>query len=213
MVSPCTECSPAIIPGLVGGYWTTLPGSGMIILGTGVDDCCEPFESPCACVLPTYENTAQTCEDVCPVGTVGDPLSVTVAAGTYTSSVSQEVANALALAAACAQVAALRAATPCLFPNTEQTCSDTCIYENQEQSYTDTCPLGYTGEPITVTIPVGTVTSEVSVADANAVALAQATAQAEALRGLSPCEEIPADTVVVGLDGVVVGGDQVVVTP
>jgi molybdopterin-binding protein len=215
MSNPCTgnDCAPAFIPGLIGGYWTSQAKSGRIVLGTGIDDCCEVFENPCCCVEDEYENTAQTCEDICPEGTVGDPLSVTVAAGAHTSTVSQEVANALALAAACAQVAALRAATPCLFPNTEQTCSDTCVYGNQEQSYTDSCGDGFTGDPITVTIGVGEVTSEISIAAATAAALAQITAEAEALRVLTPCVENPADTIVVGLDDVYVGADLVLATP
>jgi len=63
----------------------------------------------------------------------------------------------------------------------------TPAYYNTQQSYTNTCPSGTTGAPITVTIPAGTVLSGISVADANATALAMATAQANALRVLTPC--------------------------
>lgn len=60
-----------------------------------------------------YENEEQECCDECPEGFTGEPICVTIAAGEYTSTISQEAANALAMAAACAEAAALRVLTPC----------------------------------------------------------------------------------------------------
>ncbi|HUD74004.1 MAG TPA: DUF5977 domain-containing protein [Terracidiphilus sp.] len=54
------------------------------------------------------------------------------------------------------------------------------IYYNDDQAFTAQCPQGQNGSPVTVTIQSGTVGSNVSVADANAKALAQATSQAKA---------------------------------
>jgi alpha-tubulin suppressor-like RCC1 family protein len=64
-----------------------------------------------------YANTPQTCVNTCPEGTTGEPISVTVGAGEYTSDVSQEAANAAAMAAACAEAAALREENPCVESN------------------------------------------------------------------------------------------------
>jgi hypothetical protein len=54
----------------------------------------------------------------------------------------------------------------------------TSLYQNEAQSYTASCPVGQTGTAVTVTIPAGQVGSALSVADANATALAQAVADA-----------------------------------
>lgn len=69
--------------------------------------------NPCVAPPVVYENEEQECCDTCPEGFTGDDICVTIAAGEYTSETSVEAANALAMAAACAQVAALRALTPC----------------------------------------------------------------------------------------------------
>lgn len=72
----------------------------------------DPPEPP----VTTYHNTEQTCTDTCPGGTTGSPISVTVTAGNpaYDSIVSQEVADAAALAAACAEAAQQRELQPCV---------------------------------------------------------------------------------------------------
>lgn len=52
-------------------------------------------------------------------------------------------------------------------------------FYNDQQAYTANCPPGRTGASITSTVPAGQVSSTLSVADANARALAQATADAQ----------------------------------
>lgn len=63
--------------------------------------------------LTVFSNTEQECTNTCPDGTTGDPITIVIAAGTYTSGVSQAEANAAALAAACAQADQLRMSDPC----------------------------------------------------------------------------------------------------
>lgn len=60
-------------------------------------------------------------------------------------------------------------------------------FPNAAQTATDTCPEGSSGDPISVTIAANTVFSGVSVADANALALAQAEAEVADLREATPC--------------------------
>lgn len=52
-------------------------------------------------------------------------------------------------------------------------------FYNEQQSYTANCPPGRTGASVTSTVPAGRVVSSLSVADANAQALAQATSDAQ----------------------------------
>jgi hypothetical protein len=62
------------------------------------------------------------------------------------------------------------------------------LYYNETQSYTASCPVGQVGTAVTVTIPAGQVGSALSIADANATAMAQA--QADAISRLS-CSVAP----------------------
>lgn len=55
----------------------------------------------------------------------------------------------------------------------------TATFYNEVQSYTATCPAGQSGQPVTSTVGAGQIASALSVADANARALAQATADAQ----------------------------------
>lgn len=72
------------------------------------------LQDPLTPLTPTvYLNTEQTCENVCPEGETGDPIEVTIPAGTYSSTVSQEDADTQAHDAACAQAAEERALNPC----------------------------------------------------------------------------------------------------
>lgn len=115
------------------------------------------------CVPPpvTYFNTAQSFTATCAGGT-GNPSTVNIPANTFTSTISQADANQQAFNAA---QAAATAALQCVFTNTQQV-------------YTASCPVGSTGTPITITVPAGAFTSTLSLADANALALASATNQA-----------------------------------
>ena len=123
--------------------------------------------------LSLYYNDAQQYTASCPQGQEGDPVTVTIPAGTVGSAVSKGDANALAYAQAQSQALAQLV---CNQPAT--------TYWNAAQSYTATCehetgaPLP-DGDPVTVTIPAHSYSSTVSQADADAIALAQATAQAE----------------------------------
>ena len=67
-------------------------------------------------ITVVYHNAEQTCVNTCPEGTTGEPISVTIPANQpeYDSSVSQEEANAAAMAAACAEAAAQRVLNPCV---------------------------------------------------------------------------------------------------
>lgn len=132
-----------------------------------------PQRPPVPPISVVFHNAQQTCTNTCPDGAITAPISVTVPANEYSSGVSQEAANAAALAAACAQAQALRDASPCIFQNSEVECCNNC-------------PEG-SGDPICVTTPAGTFTSSVSLAEANAAALAAACAQAAALREATPC--------------------------
>jgi hypothetical protein len=120
----------------------------------------------CTPTPTTYTNTEQSYTANCPSGDIGDPVTVTKLAGTYTSLISVADANSKALAAATAEA---NAALAC-----------TTVYYNTEQSFTANCPSGYTGTPVTVTKLANTYQSFVSIADANSQALAAATAEANA---------------------------------
>ncbi len=64
--------------------------------------------------------------------------------------------------------------------STSTTTTTSTIYQNTEQSYTASCGQGTTGDSVTVTVPAGSYGSAVSQNDANAQALAAATAEAVA---------------------------------
>jgi alpha-tubulin suppressor-like RCC1 family protein len=84
---------------------------------------CTPRRLKKTCDVPLlYTNVAQTVVIPCEEGLIGETISVTVAAGTINNPFSVAAANAAALAQAQAEADALRAASPCLYPNEEQTC-------------------------------------------------------------------------------------------
>jgi hypothetical protein len=146
---------------------------------------CTPRRLKSTCDVPiAYTNdTDQTVTIPCPEGTVGEAVSATVSSGEINNPFSVAAATAAALAQATAEATALRAATTCLYPNGEQSCSEPC-------------PTGLTGATITVTIPAGTDEFNSStLAEANAAALAEACAQAAALRALTPCQEVEASII------------------
>lgn len=59
-------------------------------------------------------------------------------------------------------------------------------FYNEEQSYTANCPAGQSGQSVTSTVSAGQMSSSLSVADANARALAQATADAQSKLSCAP---------------------------
>lgn len=121
---------------------------------------------PAGCTSLPFYNTEQSAIARCPVGSEGAPAGVTVPAGEFCSMVSQEAADAAALA----------------FALSEATSDLSCTYYNTQQTATVTCAQypqsGKTkGAPATATIEAGLYTSN-SQAGANALALAAATAAA-----------------------------------
>jgi len=90
----------------------------------------------------------------------GDDVTVTLPAGTYKSTVSQEFANAAAQQAAQAQAVSQLS----------------CTYKNSEQTYSAECPTGTSGTAASYTVPAGTFTAD-SQDEANTLALAEAQSQ------------------------------------
>lgn len=137
----------------------------------------------------TFLNTQQTYTAVCPDGHPGADVTVTIAAGQYSSTVSQADANAKALAAATTQAIS------------QLVCADSpTIYYNTEQNLVvhKACIIARPGHPTAVanltanvTVNAGQFTSQVSQADANQQAInygnllgnAQLTNQCSALGG------------------------------
>lgn len=126
----------------------------------------------CEDAVVTYLNVVQQYTATCPgaddeTGTpaaTGTPVTATIPAGRFSSTVSQAAADAAALAAA-------------------QSLAEsqlTCTYRNAEQSYTAVCPEGTSGSEVTETISAGSYSSSISQETANALALAAAQTQAEA---------------------------------
>jgi hypothetical protein len=121
-----------------------------------------------------FTNEAQTYTASCPNGQTGNPVTVTIPAGTVGSTLSVADANAKAQAMAASQAQA------------KLSCSGaTGTFLNTAQSFTATCAAANgntpaaTGNSVTVTIPAGEFQSNVSQAIANAAALAAAQQQAE----------------------------------
>jgi len=169
--------------GLGGGYWVTITipahtiSSNESASDASQDALAEAQAQVAALIavhcVPTYLSTVQSYTATCTPPLVGTPITVTNAAGTHSSTVSQAAANAASLAAATTAANALLV------------CGSG--YSNTDQSYTAVCQVIYgpnwIGSNSTVVVPAGTFFSLVSQADANAQALASATSQA--IAGLS----------------------------
>lgn len=125
----------------------------------------------CAVASTTFLNTPQTFTASCPRASgdtpaaTGSSVTITTPAGQFSSTVSQEAADAAAMAAATSSA------------NNQLVCT----FYNSPKSYTASCPSGSTGSDSTADIPAG-VYSSISQADADAKA--QAAAQAQAVAGL-----------------------------
>lgn len=137
---------------------------------------CEPsFARASSVGLATlYYNDEKSFTATCPDGETGDPVTVTIGAGTVGSNISVSDANAKASAQAQSQAEAqlVCTATPVLYWNTvEGRFTATCAQE-------DGAPMPV-GDAHTATRPVGTVSSTVSVEDANTQAQAQAIEEAQ----------------------------------
>lgn len=121
-----------------------------------------------------FYNTTQQASAACPDGS--NPVTVTIPAGSVSSSISVAAANQLAMNQAQAQANAQLVCVP-----GQQT------WLNTPQSFTAQCTSGEAGaptpdgNPVTITIPAGTTSSTVSQADANAQALTLATQRAQSL--------------------------------
>lgn len=125
-------------------------------------------------IVSLYYNTEQSYTAECTAGTTGEPVTVTIPAGTIGSAISVADANQKAIDEAQLQAEARLDCEP-----------EAVTYTNDPQTYTAACQgeAGAPppeGDPVTVTIPAGTVSSNISKADANQIALAMAIAQAAA---------------------------------
>lgn len=124
------------------------------------------------CPDSQFYNVETSATAYCPITADGDPFTATVAAGAYCSDVSQEVADEMAQAAA---QAAAASGVVCTFYNSRQTATASCPAAGEPSK-----PYGPVFEAI---VDAKTYSSNVSFADANAIALAAA--QAAALAGLT----------------------------
>lgn len=158
------------------GEWEDLP--------EGPDGQCTPRRLKQTCDAPTaYLNTnAESCTDTCPEGSVSEPITVVIGVGTVNSPYSTSNANDRAESLACQQAVAARALSPCLYPNSEQTCEDVC-------------PEGTEGGTISVTVDARDPRFDSPTVEiANSLALAYACEQVEILRNSSPCVVPEVDT-------------------
>lgn len=141
---------------------------------------CEPSLARASSVglSSLYYNDDQSYTAQCPANQTGDPVTVTIQAGTVGSNVSVADANQKALTQARTQATAqlVCVATPTVHYNTV---AGDAYGSGCEQIDTD-APTPTAGPPIHVIVPIGTVSSTVSVADANTKAQTQAQEQADA---------------------------------
>lgn len=156
-----------VVGGVPGTYVTIPPGTITLRPVTPTDPVADTIVDVGTGVAPSigiptlnprpraYANTVQSYTASCPPGKFGNPVTITIPAGTVASLTSQADANAQALAIA------TNAANQALCPT--EPCPNCYSYTNTEQ--TANCPEGYTGDP--VTIPAGTVFSNVSQQDAD----------------------------------------------
>jgi hypothetical protein len=136
---------------------------------------CEPSHARQATVTSLFYNEDQSATASCDGGFTGNPVTVTIPAGTVGSALSKADADQRAKDQAQTQANAQLVCTaiPVTYLNdAPQTATASC------QGVEGSPPPE--GVPITITVAAGTVTSTVSVADANAQALAQAQAAAQA---------------------------------
>lgn len=119
-------------------------------------------------VREVFTNEPQTATAQCPDNTTGNPVTVTIPAGTTTSTVSVADANAQARSLALQQAGAQLdcAAIPVTYWNTAQSATAQCV--------------GGLGGPTSATVQAGQVSSTVSQLDADNQAKAQAQAAADA---------------------------------
>lgn len=119
---------------------------------------------------PMFHSMAQTqsfTKDDCGSSDyTGSTVPVTIAAGLFTSAISQQDANNKALA--------YLQETGQDTANLQGTCTQTTFYSQaQEQTFTPSCPEYYEGTPYIYRVVAGTFTSNISQQDANNKALAQ----------------------------------------
>lgn len=135
---------------------------------------CEPSHarSSVPSLTSLFYNESQTASGTCPDGS--NPTSVTIPAGSVSSTVSVADANQRAYNEAQSQLTArldsLCSGQGATYTNTAQTATVSCT--------TEAGAPPPDGAPVTVTVPAGTVTSTISQADADAQALALAQLQA-----------------------------------
>lgn len=123
----------------------------------------------CQSNAPTFTNDAQSFTAQCQSGETGapapdgNPITITIRAGTVSSTLSKADANAQALSMAQQQA----------------TAQLNCTFWNSVQTYVASCPTGQTGTPVSKTVAAHTISSTISQDDADANALNLAKTQAE----------------------------------
>ena len=123
---------------------------------------------PLACIAGTiYTNAAESgtfTPTTCPAGSAASPVTYTVAAGTYSSTISQTDANQQAIFDVNQNGQA--------YANTHAVCVTTYFNVAESGSYTrNNCGAGYAGSTVTYTVAAGTYSSTVSQAAANQLAI------------------------------------------
>jgi hypothetical protein len=123
------------------------------------------------CTAPTvYYNVQQSgtaTKNDCGTGYTGSTVTYTVAAGRYSSTISQADANNQAITDVNNNKQA--------YANANGTCTAPAVYYNVQESGTATkndCGTGYAGSTVTYTVAAATYTSTVSQTDANNLAIA-----------------------------------------
>lgn len=130
-------------------------------------------------ITALYYNDARSFTAHCPTGQTGDPVTVTIPAGTVSSSISKQDANNLAAAQAQEQATAQLSCvtSPTMYHNRAVTGTASCVQE-------EGAPMP-DGAPVTVNIAANDPRFDSTISDDAATAAAQAEADRQAAEGLS----------------------------
>ena len=127
----------------------------------------------CTTAATTYYSTQESgtaTKNDCTTGSTGSTVTYTVAAGKYTSTVSQVDADNKAIADVTTNKQA--------YANANGTCMAATVYYNVQESGTatkNTCGPGYTGSTLTYTVAAGKYSSTISQTEANNKAITDVT--------------------------------------
>lgn len=132
-----------------------------------------PDQNPLPLEFTNLETSEIFIKNDCKTGLIGTAVTYTIPAGTYTSTISQEVVDLL--------VQQNLQANGQAYANANGTCIQQYTNEAVSAEFTkDDCEVGYKGTTITYTVPAGQYFSTISQAEANALALAEVNANGQA---------------------------------